>query len=101
MISNEFRRFYHGMVLSDFYEQMLHVKKPKRPISMDTFKQALKEVDPDYPKDKHGKPISTEKVLPKELVKHIEFIRLVAANNGITLAIDDEEWARIMARAEA
>lgn len=71
-------------------------------MSFDKFKQAIKYANETYPRYKDTtNTVSTKDIRSKDLVNHIEWIRLYAANYGFTLTIDDEEWDRMMELAHS
>jgi hypothetical protein len=62
---------------------------------MNYLKQGLKKLDPEYPKV-DGIPESTAYLTDKELVHHLEFIRMYLGEYGITCDYDRQEWDRIL-----
>jgi len=99
-ITNEFNKLYHGAFLNDLFIQML--SEHRLAMSFDKFKQELKRINDDYPcyngtQDK----VSTRDIRSKDLIQHIEFIRLYASEYGFTLSIDDEAYRRMMELAHA
>ena len=93
-ITNNFSRLYHGAFLKDLYEQM--VQRKCIIMRFVTFKDALKSINPDYPRDSKDEPVSTKDISSKALVQHIDFIIKWSGSYGITPRIIDEEWERIL-----
>lgn len=99
-ITAEFNRLYHGAFLKDLYDQM--VSKRRIIISFLFFKEALKYANPNYPRYENTNDlVSTKDINSKDLVDHLEWIRLYAGEYGFTLTIDDQEWSRMMELAHA
>ena len=96
-ITPEFNRLYHGAFLKDLYEQMVEGKQII--LTFKNFKMAIKQLNPDYPKDKDGIAVSTTVIHNKHLVQHIDFIIAWSGSYGITPAIIDEEWERTLQSA--
>lgn len=92
-ITPNFNRFYHGAVLGDLYRQM--VERRAICISFERFKGALKYANKDYPRTADGELASTKDVSSAALTQHLEWVRVWAAEYGMTLTVDDEEWERI------
>ena len=59
------------------------------------FKDGVKDLNSEYPRADDGKTISTTKISPKDLCRHIEFIKDFASYYGFELAIVEAEWERI------
>ena len=100
-ISQNFNRFYHALI-REFYLKaprclkidgfgLIYVKG----MGADNFKQLLKIVNLDYPRDEMGIPISTTVIGNKDLTEHIEFIFYIAGMNGIELEVVKQEWENL------
>ena len=90
-ISINLNRYYHSL-LQDFWEQA--TAKRLNINNFDKFKDGLKELNAEYPKE-GGIPISTTKLSNKDLCRHIEFIKDYASYFGFELRIVAAEWERI------
>lgn len=62
----------------------------------DKLRWYLKIFDFNYPKYDNGEPYSLRDVDSKVVTNHIEYFRLVLAENGKTFASDDKEWELIL-----
>lgn len=94
-ITSEFNRLYHGAFLKDLYDQMMF--KHCLAMSFYKFKQAIKHANKEYPRyTGTDDTVSTKDIRSKDLVNHLEWIRLYASEYGFTLTIDDEAWNRMM-----
>ena len=93
-ITNSFNRLYHGAFLKYLYDQM--VQRKCIIMRFVTFKDAIKHINPDYPRDNKGDPISTKDISSKALVQHIDFIIAWSGSYGVTPRIIDEEWERTL-----
>ena len=109
MLSNNFNRFYHGVVLKQVgglkeiktdieYLGRKFIFSPKR-LNMDSLKQLLKAINLQYPRDSKGIPVSTRKIDSVELMQHIEYIIELCGNNGDILPFVADEWERIKMEA--
>lgn len=68
-------------------------------ITFNKFKDAIKRANKNYPLDLKGELQSTTKLTNKELVDHIEFITKWAGEYGITPQIVNDEWDRLLQKA--
>ena len=104
-ISHNFNRFYHAQIREFFLKApnilriegvgVLYVKG----LTFYSFKQFLKIVNLDYPRDESGYPVSTRDISSKELAQHIEFIFKLAGENGVELSVIKQEWENLIRRA--
>lgn len=94
IISREFNRFMHGVVIAKVQKiRILKVREIKgilHPfyLSKDTLKQVLKIIDLDYPRDEKGEPLSYTKLNESEFLSHIAFIERICAENGVNFGLD-------------
>ena len=123
-INSNFNRFHHGAIINDMFNQRSFISfgflgiidtQTSQPFTIVkgedytkasdnndcikspfTLKNWLKLADVNYPRGADTYPISTTKLTSKQVTEHEEFIRLVAANNGFSLSVDDEEWNRLI-----
>ena len=104
-ISNNFNRFYHAQIKELFHKVPSRLKIEDigtiyiTGMTFYTFKQMLKYINLDYPRDEIGHPISTRDISNKELVQHIEFIFKLAAQNGVEMSVIKQEWELLIRRA--
>lgn len=104
-ISHNFNRFYHAQI-REFFLKAPNVLKIEnigtlyiKGLTFYSFKQFLKTINIDYPRDERGYPISTRDISSKELAQHIEFIFKLAGENGIELSVIKQEWENLIRRA--
>ena len=111
-ISNPFNRFYHKVILIDFYKRCSVVKFPgwidtetgqcfefikgEHFNEMDELKQLLKNMCSIYPMDGEKK-LSTSKIDSKQLTTYIEWVFRLAAYNHIEMEIVEREWRELLA----
>lgn len=94
LVSREFNRFMHGVVLAQVakirFLKVQEIKGILRPfyLSPDTLKQLLKIIDLDYPRNEKGEPLSYTKLNELEFLSHIAFIERICAENGINLELN-------------
>lgn len=93
-ITPNFNRFYHGAILGDLYRQMQARKSIC--ITFEKFKDALKYANKEYPRTEGGDIVSTKEISSADLTAHLEWVRAWAANYGLTLSVDEEEWSRVI-----
>ena len=92
-ISINLNRYYHSL-LADFWRQA--TARRLNINGFEKFKDGVKELNSEYPRADDGKTISTTKISPKDLCRHIEFIKDFAAYYGFELAIVEAEWQRLI-----
>ena len=109
MLSSNFNRFYHGVVLKQLKDCTIlktdiEIKKglyfefsPTR-LNLDSVKQLLKAINLAYPKT-DDKPKSTAKLENIELLDHIEYLINLAGNSGYTLQFVADEWENLKLQA--
>jgi len=99
-VTSNFNKLYHACFLKDLFDQMTHAHSLY--MSFDSFKQALKYANKEYPRyDGTTDLVSTKDIRSGDLVSHLEWIRRYAGNYGFTIAIDDEEFKRMCELAHA
>ena len=116
-ISNQFRRFYFGVVLEQAFDAVKSVGEVYFPEWMDTntggilkfiygvdffdkeeLRTIFKFMDLNYPVDGEGK-VSNRNISVRELLDHIEWIIKTLGMNGLELEFVAEEWQRILDEA--
>jgi len=104
-ISRNFNRFYHSLIREFYFKSPKRLKVEgigvlyTRAFTINGFKQILKMINLDYPRDENGDTLSTRDVSSKALTEHIEFIFKLAGENGIELDVIKQEWELILRRA--
>lgn len=73
-----------------------YIQVDLRRLSENSIHQLLKQLT-NFPKDENGKAKSLKEVNNKDLVNHIELIKVMMSQNGFTFKADDEEWNRLIA----
>lgn len=102
VISNQFMRFYYGVVLKQIRQiqspLVFHNKFKIRlsSLSVNSSKQMLKMLDLEYPKDSTQMPISLRDIENSELIHHIDFLISVLAENKLSFKFIDDEWQRLL-----
>lgn len=107
IINNQFNRYFRGTIIRDIklnldypiklnHKVWGYVQIDLRRLSEDSIHQLLKQLT-NFPKDKMGKPKSLKEVNNKDLVNHIELIKVMMSQNRFTFKADDEEWKRLIA----
>ncbi len=105
-ISQNFNRFYHAQLREFFLKAPLKLKVEGfgmlyiQGLTFYSFKQLLKIVNLDYPRNDNGYPISTRDINNAELVQHIEFIFKLAGQNGIEMSVIKQEWEMLLRRCK-
>lgn len=96
LISSEFNRFMHGVVIKQVHKfrflKIAEIGVLIRPfyLSHDTLKQVLKYCDYDYPRKKDGTPLSYTEIREADFLSHIAFIERICAENGYELEFTKE-----------
>lgn len=109
IVGSQFNRLFWGTVIADIKNNLHHpieldhkvfgkVKVDMRKLSRDSIHQLLKQLT-DFPKDNEGKAKSLTEVTNKDLVKHIDLIKLMMNQNGFTFRADELEWSRLILQA--
>lgn len=107
IVSSNFNRLFWGTIINDIkvnlgYPIKLnhkiygHIQVDLRRLSKDSIHQLLKQLT-NFPKDKNGKAKSLKEVNNKDLVNHIELIKVMMTQNGFTFKADEESWNRLIA----
>lgn len=110
IISPVFNRRFHGM-LKEFqmkkgelifrderYPGGALMLRP-RMLSYQSFKELMKQLNLDFPKDELGIGVSTTVLENRDMVQHLEWLRMVAGDNGFSFVEDEEEWKRLLEQA--
>ena len=92
-ISRQFTKFTFSIV-KDLFEQVIVSNNVL--MTMETFRDTLKYLDDDYPKEEDGTAQSYTKLGNKQFMAHIEFLVAFAAEYGITLTFAEREWDRLL-----
>jgi hypothetical protein len=112
-ISNQFNKFYHSRILTDMFKKSndilfrrlidtrtggaFIIRKYDDYNDMDELKQLLKILNVNYGVNvEKDCKISTTDIEVKELLNHIEWVLLIASQNGIELDMVREEWDRLI-----
>ena len=90
--SSPHNRFYHSL-LNDIYKQMVEEKMVI--VSFYEFKQQLKNLDENYQRIDNF-PVSTANITDKQLMNHIEYIRLFSSHWGFTIKHDEQAWNELI-----
>ena len=109
IVSNNFNRLFWGTVINDIKKNLKHpielnhkvfgrIKVDIRRLSNDSIHQLLKQLT-NFPKDDKFVAKSLTEVSNKDLVKHIDFIKVMMNQNGFTFKMDAEEWDRLIQEA--
>ena len=107
IISKSFNRLFWGLIITDIKANLKHpielnhkvfgyVKVDLSRLSKDSIHQLLKQLT-NFPKYEDFKPKSLKEISSKDLVKHIDLIKLMMNQNGFTFKADDEDWNRLIA----
>ena len=107
VISKNFNRLFWGTVINDIkvnlkypiklnHKVFGYVQVDLKRLSKDSIHQLLKQLT-NFPKDSEGKAKSLTEISSKDLVNHIELIKVMMNQNGFTFKADEESWARLIA----
>lgn len=66
-----------------------------RRLSKNSIHKLLKQLT-NFPKDENGIAKSLTEITNKDLVNHIDLIKLMMNQNGFTFRADEEEWQRLI-----
>jgi len=105
-ISVNFNRLFWGIIITDIKNNLKHpielnhkvwgnIRVDLSKLSKDSIHQLLKQLT-NFPKDNDGKAKSLTEISSKELVNHIDLIKLMMNKNGFTFKSDEKEWARLI-----
>ena len=106
VINYQFNKYFWKTIITDIKQNLKHpieldhkvfgkVKVDLSRLSKDGIHQLLKQLT-NFPKDEKGVAKSLTEVDNKELLKHINLIKLMMNMNGFTFMADDEEWERLI-----
>lgn len=107
IVNNQFNKYFWGTVINDIKVNLKYpiklnhkvygyVQIDLRRLSKDSIHQLLKQLT-NFPKDLEGKAKSLTEISSKDLVNHIELIKVMMNQNGFTFKADNDEWARLIA----
>ena len=110
VISSNFNRLFWGTVINDIKVNLKYpiklnhkvygyVQIDLRRLSKDSIHQLLKQLT-SFPKDSEGKAKSLTEISSKDLVNHIELIKVMMSQNGFTFTCDSLEWERLLNEAK-
>lgn len=106
-ISSSFNRLFWGTIIRDIKANLYYpiklnhkvwgyIQVDLRRLSEQSIHQLLKQLT-NFPKDENGHPKSLKEVNNKDLVNHIELIKVMMNQNGFTFKADELEWERLIA----
>ena len=109
IISNNFNRLFWGTIITDIkvnlktpielnHEFFGHIRVDLTKLSKNSIHQLLKQLT-NFPKDENYKAKSLKEVTNKDLVNHIELIKVMMSQNGFTFTCDSLEWERLLNEA--
>jgi len=109
IVSSNFNRLFWGTVINDIKSNLKHpielnhktyghIKVDLTKLSKDSIHQLLKQLT-NFPKDNKEIAKSLTEVTNKDLVNHIDLIKLMMNKNGFTFKADDEAWERLIKEA--
>lgn len=107
IINNQFNRYFRGTIIRDIkanldypiklnHKVWGHIQVDLQRLSEQSIHQLLKQLT-NFPKDENGKPKSLKEVNNKDLINHIELIKVMMTQNGFTFKADEESWERLIA----
>ena len=107
IVNNQFNRYFWGLVINDIkvnlkypiklnHKVFGYVQVDLKQLSKDSIHQLLKQLT-NFPKDSDGKAKSLTEISSKDLVNHIELIKVMMNQNGFTFRADEQEWDRLIA----
>lgn len=105
-ISKNFNRLFWGLIITDI---KINLKYPIKlnhkfwgyiqvnlsQLSKDSIHQLLKQLT-NFPKDENGKAKSLTEISNKDLVNHIELIKVMMNQNGFTFKADEDDWIKLI-----
>lgn len=109
IISNSFNRFYFGTVIADIKQNckqpieinhkiLGHVKVDLSRLPVQGIHKILKQLTANN-LERILNPKSLTEYTNKEVIRHIDLIKLMFNQNGFVFKIDDEEWNRLIEEA--
>lgn len=110
IINNQFNRFFWKTVITDIKVNLKYpielnhkffgyIRVDLTRLSKNSIHQLLKQLT-NFPKDENYKAKSLKEVTNKDLVNHIELIKVMMSQNGFTFKADDLEWQRLLNEAK-
>lgn len=109
-ISSSFNRLFWGTIITDIKVNLKHpielnhkffghIRVDLSKLSKDSIHQLLKQLT-NFPKDSQGVAKSLKEVTNKDLVNHIELIKVMMNQNGFTFSVDIESWNKLIEEAK-
>ena len=107
IVNNKFNKYFWGTVINDIkvnlkypiklnHKVFGYIQVDLKRLSKNSIHQLLKQLT-NFPKDSDGKAKSLTEISSKDLVNHIELIKVMMNQNGFTFKADEESWARLIA----
>lgn len=107
IINKQFNRYFRGTIIRDIKANLHYpiklnhkvwgyIQVDLRRLSEQSIHQLLKQLT-NFPKDSEGKAKSLTEITNKDLVNHIELIKVMMSQNGFTFRADEESWDRLIA----
>lgn len=107
IVNNKFNKYFWGLVINDIkvnlkypiklnHTKLGYIQVDLKRLSKDSIHQLLKQLT-NFPKDSEGKAKSLTEISSKDLVNHIELIKVMMSQNGFTFKADEQEWNRLIA----
>ena len=109
-ISSSFNRLFWGCIITDIkynlkkpielnHKVFGYIRVDLTRLTKDSIHQLLKQIT-NFPKDENYKAKSLTEISNKDLVNHIELIRVMMSQNGFTFKMDNQEWERLLNEAK-
>ena len=109
-ISRPFNRLFWGTIITDIKVNLKHpielnhkffgyIRVDLSRLNKNSIHQLLKQLT-NFPKDSQGVAKSLKEVTNKDLVNHIELIKIMMSQNEFTFKADDLEWERLLNEAK-
>lgn len=109
-ITSNFNRYFWKTVITDIKVNLKHpielnhkffgyVRVDLCRLNKNSIHQLLKQLT-NFPKDENYKAKSLKEVTNKDLVNHIELIKVMMSQNGFTFTCDSLEWERLLNEAK-
>ncbi len=109
IINNQFNRYFWKTVITDIKVNLKHpielnhkffgyIRVDMRKLSKNSIHQLLKQLT-NFPKSSNGVAKSLKEVTNKDLVNHVELIKVMMSQNGFIFTCDSLEWERLLNEA--
>ena len=106
IVNSSFNRYFWGLVITDIkvnlkypiklnHKVFGYVQVDLKRLSKDSIHQLLKQLT-NFPKDSEGKAKSLTEISSKDLVNHIELIKVMMNQNGFAFKADNDEFNRMI-----